>query len=316
MRNNRFLRICKETLRPTYRTAIWLLKLMLPIMLAVSILSYMGVIEKISDFFTPIFQVIGLSGEASIVFITSMLVNVYSAIGVMAGLTLDTRELVILVTMCLISHNMIIEGKVQQKAGANPIIMTILRLSMSFISAIVLNFIMPEKMGGNLVLGSVGVRPNSLGDVFFQWFNTAYPLVIKVIVVIYFLNLLQAVLKEYKLMSLLQKPLYPLMNLLGLPKSTTLAWIIANTLGLTYGGLAISEEVNRGVITHQESLYLNSSIAITHSLLEHTMLFVAIGIPAMWLIIPRLSLSIVAVWGQHLFTYLRVHKNRKIENKI
>ena len=46
---------------------------------------------------------------------------------------------------------------------------------------------------------------------------------------------------------------------------------------------------------------LNRSIAICHSLLEDTLLFVAIGAWALWITMPRLVLAAAAVWGYRLW---------------
>ncbi|MEG1553502.1 MAG: nucleoside recognition protein [Rikenellaceae bacterium] len=301
----RFVAVARDAVRPTIKLVLWLLKLMLPIMLAVSLLSYYGVMEYVSSLFSPFFEFIGLGGDASIVFMTSICLNIYSAIGVIAGLSLDIREVTILATMCLISHNMIIETKIQQKAGANGFVMVLLRISMSLFAAWCLNLVLPDKINSALVIEQAASAPQSLLEVVSQWFFVSLPLVIKLVCIIYSLHLLQGILIEYKLMPLLTKPLAPLMKIMGLPESTTLTWLIANTLGLAYGGVAIVNEVDKGLITKQESKYLNTSIAITHSLIEDTLLFVALGVMLWWTILPRFILSITAVWGQKLYMKIK-----------
>ena len=296
-----FARLLKSAAAPTKRTAIWLLKWMLPITLGVSVLDHYGVIAAISGFLSPVFGYFGLSGEASIVFITSIFSNIYAAIGVMAGLTLDIRQVTILATMCLISHNLIIETKVQQKAGAKVWFIVPLRIGMSVIVAFALDRLLPAHMDGRLVLEHVENGASGLADVLLQWVVTTLPLIVKVVVIIYALNLLQAVLREFDLNRKLEKPIAPLMKFMGMSPSVSLLWLIANTLGLAYGGLAINDELSRGYIAKKESSLLNTSIAITHSLLEDTFLFVVIGVPLLWAVLPRFVLSVVAVWGQRLY---------------
>lgn len=307
MTQPKFVDVARGAVRPTIKLVLWLLKLMLPIMLAVSILNYYGIMGYVSSIFAPLFELLGLSGDASIVFITSIFLNIYSAVGVIAGLSLDIREVTILATMCLISHNMIIETKIQQKAGANGYSMVALRILMSLFAGWCLNWVLPGRIDSELILEQAAMAPQSLGEVFSQWFWVSLPLVGKLLIIIYSLHLLQGILVEYKLMPLLTRPLAPLMKLMGLPKSTTLTWLIANTLGLAYGGVAIVNEVDKGLITNQESKLLNTSIALTHSLIEDTLLFVALGVMVWWTILPRFILSIAAVWTQRL--YIKI-KNR------
>jgi len=45
-------------------------------------------------------------------------------------------------------------------------------------------------------------------------------------------------------------------------------------------------------------------LAISHSLLEDTMVFVAIGVPVFWITIPRIFLAIVVVWMIRFILYL------------
>jgi hypothetical protein len=78
-------------------------------------------------------------------------------------------------------------------------------------------------------------------------------------------------------------------------------WIAANLLGLAYGSAVMIEEVESGRITKQDADLLNYHIAVSHSNLEDLLLFAAISVSAWWLLLPRLGIAIVAVWGRRLF---------------
>ena len=107
----------KSAVRPAFKTIIWILKLMLPITLLVAGLNYIGAIGWLSVQLAPLFRFIGLSGEAVIVFLTAILLNIYAAIAVIATLGFDFRAVTILAVMCLIAHNLIIETAIQKKRG-------------------------------------------------------------------------------------------------------------------------------------------------------------------------------------------------------
>jgi spore maturation protein SpmB len=97
-----------------------------------------------------------------------------------------------------------------------------------------------------------------------------------------------------------QKPL----DILGLPHSSGPAWIVANTLGLAYGSAVLKEEAESGRLNAADGDLLNHHLGVSHSLLEDTALFAALGAPALWLILPRVTLAFAVVW------------ERKIERKI
>ncbi len=92
-----------------------------------------------------------------------------------------------------------------------------------------------------------------------------------------------------------------MLKAMGLPPSTSFLWIVANSLGLAYGSAVMLEEVNQGRITKKDADLLNYHIAISHSNLEDLLLFAAIGVSILWMLIPRLIIAIVVVWGRRFF---------------
>ncbi len=278
-------------------------------MLAVSLLDYYGVIEFISRYTAPLFNLIGLDGKAAFVFITSSLANIYSAIGVMALFDFTLREATIMASICLICHNLIIEGIIQSRSGVTFWGITLLRIASGLFCGYVLNLIIPESLNGTLYLEVIAAKSDTLLGVIESWATTTLYLSVKVILIIFGLNVLQNLLRAYKLIALLTRVLSPVITALGLPRSTTFLWIVANTLGLAYGGAVIVDEISKGEITHDEAGLLNISIAQTHSLVEDTTLFALIGVSLWWLILPRLTLSIITVWCERGLRKLRpTHK--------
>jgi hypothetical protein len=106
----------------------------------------------------------------------------------------------------------------------------------------------------------------------------------------------QKILDEFGIMEVLSKAFKPLMKPMGLPDRTSFQWIIANTVGLAYGSAIMIEQVDSGNLPIEDANLLNHHIAISHSLLEDTLLFVAIGVSAPWIIFPRIALAMVSVW--------------------
>lgn len=289
---------------PSLKSALWLLRLMVPIMLLVSLLDFYGVIGFLSQYTTPLFNLIGLDGQAAFVYITSCLASIYSAIGVMALFGFDLREVTIMASMCLIAHNLIIEGAIQSRTGVTFWGITLLRILSSLVCGYLLNLIIPLELGGTLHLDVVTQKAGTFTEMITQWVTTSFNLTLKVIVIIYLLNVLQNILRAFNLIDWLTRILRPVIAILGLPRSTSFLWMVANTLGLAYGGAVIVEEVSKGEIKREEARLLNISIAQTHSLVEDTTLFVALGLGAGWLMIPRLILSIITVWGVKGYIWL------------
>ena len=309
MKRSLLSRLCesaKSALRPAFKTIVWILKLMLPITLLVAGLNYVGGIEWLSVQLAPLFRFLGLSGEAVIVFLTGVLLNIYAAIAVIATLGFDFRSVTILAVMCLIAHNLIIETAIQKKTGASAAYMVVLRLAAALFAGAMLNLILPQSLDGKLILDHItpDTDPGSWSEVVWGWAKSMGRLVLQMSLFILGLNVLQNILREFGIIDWLTYPLRPVMKMFGLPTSTSFLWIVANCVGLAYGGMLMVTEIEKGEISRRDARLFNSHIAISHSLLEDTLLFAAIGVGAFWLFVPRLVLAMAAVWGQRLFAQI------------
>jgi spore maturation protein SpmB len=299
----RLLFAVRGALRPAFRTTVWILKIMLPVTLGVSCLNYVGAIEWIAAGLAPLFRYIGLSGEAVIVFLSAVLVNIYSAIAVIATLGFDFRSMTILAVMCLIAHNLIMETAIQKKTGASAAAMVVLRIGTALAAGFLLNRILPEAMDGRLILDGItpDAAPDSWWGVFTGWGASQARLSLRMALFIFGLNVLQNILREFGVIGLLTWPLRPVMAVFGLPRAVSFLWIVANCVGLGYGGALMIAEIGKGEIRRADARLLNTHIAISHSLLEDTLLFAAIGVGVFWIIVPRMLLAVIAVWVQRAF---------------
>jgi hypothetical protein len=300
---NRLANCVKTALPQGTRTALWLLKITIPVSFAVFLLDYSGLLDIIAGRVSPLFKLIGLSGEASIVIITSIFTNIYSAIIVMTTLGTGFREGTILAVMCLISHALIVETAIQRKTGSNPWRMVFTRLSASLLAAVLLNKFLPGEMAENhvmMVRKSVEFMPAIQ-----EWFKAIAITTLKIVVLVNLLLILQKILNEFGLIKWILKPFVPLLRIMGLPANTGFLWMVAYTLGLSYGGAIMINQSNEGHLGKDEADLLNHHIAVSHSQLEDTLLFASMGYNIWILIFPRILIAIVYVWMRKLELYLR-----------
>jgi hypothetical protein len=288
-----------EALPKARKTIWWLLKIILPTSLAVSLLQYFGVISWLSVWLTPVFSFIGLPGESSIVFISSLFLPLYAPIAIIATLPLSMREITILALMCLISHNMIVESAIQKKTGSSYLTMFLVRIFSSFTAAFLLNLMLPDKVGGNHVITEALVHAD-MWAMLWHWVKSAGSLTVKIVLIITALMMLQNILKEFKILDFLSKTFAPLMGIFGLSRNSSFLWFVGQILGLTYGSAVMIDQVEQKEISRKDANLLNYHIAINHSLLEDTLLFVAIGVPVLWITFPRIFLAMAVVWGVKL----------------
>lgn len=287
---------------PAFKTIRFLLSVMIPVSLAVVLLEQSGIMYRLSIWLTPLMKFLGLPGEASLVFLSSMLLNLYSAIAVINQLHLDPRHIIILSTMCLIAHNLIVESAVMKKTGSAVSKMLSLRIFNALIAGFFLNLILPQGSEAEAlstvspVAPTLGFDLSLLPTALKIWAFDTLKLFIKISLIITALMTAQKILEAFGLMKLLGKIMSPFMRLMGLPSSTGFLWIISNIVGLAYGAAILIEQVDSGNISPQDSDLFNHHAAISHSLLEDSLLFMALGVPFALAVLPRFTLALLVVW--------------------
>ena len=300
---NRLADCVKSSLPQGMKTAIWLLKLTIPVSFAVFLLHVFGILEVIAGWVAPLFKLIGLSGQASIVLITSFFTNIYSVIAVMTTIGIGYREGTILAVMCLISHALIVETAIQKRTGSKPWRMILTRVSASFIAAWGLNLVLPAD---EVAVTESRIRIlNDFVPALLSWLQDMAITSVKILILVNLLLILQKILNEFGLIKWILMPFLPILRILGLPANTGFLWMVAYTLGLSYGGAIMISQSEEGKLSLEDADLLNHHIAVSHSQLEDTLLFVAMGYPLLILVIPRILLAIVYVWIRRFERWIR-----------
>lgn len=276
------------------KTAWWLIKITVPVSFGVMLLDYFGILVLMAQYTGPVFRQVGLPGVSAIVLVTSIFTNIYSVVAVLSLLQLPMREGIILASMCLVSHGFLIETAVMKRTGSSAIRMLLLRLAGSFIIGWMLNLIMPGSI--STASQSIIQQYHEFGVVFIHWLSSISQTTLKILILVNILLVFQRVLDEFGWISAIEKPLSPFMKIMGLPRSTTLSWVVANLIGLAYGSAIMIDESEKGKMNREDADLLNHHVSLSHSQLEDPLLFLTLGYAIHWLIWPRIILAIAAVW--------------------
>ena len=294
----------RKVLPSTLKTALWMIKVTVGVSFAIMLLGYFGFIDWLSAVLSPLFVHFGLPGEAALAYVSGYFVNMYSAVTAAVALDLDARAVTILGVMVLCSHNMIVETAVQKKTGSPALLMVLVRTLSGIILAYVLNLLLPETVSEAAVMDAVAGRPE-FRDAVLDWLMDVCVLVPKMLIIIFALNILQALLAEFGIIRLISRMLRPVMRVFGLSARCSVLWIIANTLGLAYGAAAMIEEAGNDKLRKEDINGLNLHIGISHSNLEDLFLLASIG--AVWwvLLLARWAMAAILVWGYRLEAYIK-----------
>lgn len=289
-------KILYPALRKSGPTTLWLLKIILPISLLVRFLDYFGVIALMADYLDPMFNYMGLPGSTAIVFVTSIFLPLYAPLAIITSMSITLRELTILALMCQIAHNLPVESAVQARTGTTFWGMTLLRITASIVTGVLLNLILPADMGMPLFTQTGLEVMNSIPDVLMAWLRSSISISLLITAIVFSLNLLYRLLEAYHIIPKLSNGVKPLLKIFGLPPSTSFLWLIGCIVGLAYGGALMMDQMKEGKVTRTEADLLNHHLAVSHSVLEDNLLFVALGVSLWWILGTRLVLAMVVVW--------------------
>ena len=293
------LKIVKDSFKPTVKTTLWLLKIMIPISFAVCLAQYFGLIEWCAGWLNPLFCHIGLPGASSIAFLTGATSTTYAALAVMMSMELTLRQATIIAIMVLICHALPLECTVNKKVGSKPFRMGFLRICGALLAAVYLNLVLPELSDPFSAL-PLSSAEASLIEVLRGWLISSIKLIIMIFAIIYALMFIQRFMEKFGLMQKLTRPLEPLMQFFGLPRNAAYLWLVGNVLGISYGSAVMLQLEEEGRITRQEADEVNYHLIMNHSMLEDTLVFATAGVSALWILSTRLLFAFILVWGRKL----------------
>ena len=290
-------KIIFPSLKKSLRTTIWLLKIILPISLLVRFLDYFGALAFIAQFLDPVFVHLGLPGSTAIIFITSIFLPLYAPLAIIMSMTVTLRELTILALMCQIAHNLPVESAIQSKTGTPFWSMFSLRVVVSILVGMLLNLILPAEMGMPIFAKVTAEAMTSVGAVLMAWLKSSAQMSLLIFAIITVLNIIYNLLEHYNLITKLSKAIEPVLRFFGLPANTGFLWLIGYIVGLAYGGAMMIDQMSDGKVTKPDAELLNYHLAVSHSVIEDNLLFVALGVSIWWILGVRLAVAWLVVWA-------------------
>jgi hypothetical protein len=224
------------------------------------------------------------------------------------SMAVTLRELTILALMCQIAHSLPVESAIQSKTGTSFWSMFALRIVVSILVGILLNLILPADMGMPVFVKVDAEAMTSVVDVLVLWLKGSVQMALLIFAIITVLNVIYKVLEQHNLITKLSKTIEPVLRFFGLPASTGFLWLIGYIVGLAYGGALMIDQMNEGKVSRSDTSLLNYHLAISHSVIEDNLLFVALGVSVWWILSVRLAAAWLVVWIRRI--YLKM--NRKV----
>ncbi|WP_202079204.1 nucleoside recognition domain-containing protein [Caldalkalibacillus salinus] len=275
----------------------WVLgKVIFPVTLIVTLLSFTPVIDWIVVLFEPLMRLIGLPGEAAIPFVLANFLNLYAGIGAVLSLSLDVKEVFILAVMMSLSHNLFIETAVAVKVGIKAWVAVTVRLGLAFLSAFLIHLF----WSGGQTPAQYGMIPNTSTENIEGWLamtlhalNTAVIGILQLAMIVIPLMIFIQWMKDRDFLKLFTRWMRPATKVLGLSPNTSTTLGAGLLFGLAYGAGVIIQAVKEDNMSQRDVYLLFIFLVACHAVVEDTLIFLPLGIPLWPLLLTRLVLAIL-----------------------
>jgi hypothetical protein len=286
-------------LRDALDTYWTLVKVMVPVIVVVRLLQQVGAVEVLGNALGPVMRLVGLPGSMGLVWATAMLINMYAGIVVFTSLgpaaSLTVAQVTVLASLILVAHGLPVELRIAQRAGPRLRVIAPLRV----LAALLLASILYRTYAALGVLQQPCnplIRPSPPEPSWSTWALSQARTLGMIFVIILALLTLLTVLKRLRIIDLLLTPLMPVLRALGMSADAAPVTVIGMTLGLTYGGGLIIRESRSGQLSSRDVFFSVALLSLCHSLIEDTLLMVAIGAHWSGVLVGRLLFSLAVVF--------------------
>jgi len=294
-------------LRKGWQGFFWMMKIILPVSLFTTLLAWSGWIGMLDFLVEPLMNLFNLPAMAALPLLIGMLTGIYGGIAAMVILPFDQGQMTLMAIFLLMAHNLIQEGIIQGQSGIHPLKITLFRLVTASLTIMLVGPWLAGPSVAGVTPALVLPVPPPFVAMIGHWLETTFWLTLKIFFIIMAILMLLEMAKILGWIVPIVRLFSPLLRLMGLDRKVGLLWMTAIVFGLAYGGAVIVEEAKANHISREELEMLHLSISINHSMVEDPLLFIALGLSALWLYLPRIVMAIVTV---HLIRLWYRYKGR------
>jgi len=279
-------------------------KVMVPVMVVVEIADHFGLVTLVGHAISPAMALLHLPPEAGIVWATTILTGIYGGIAALAALApaleISSAQMSALCAMMLFSHAIPVEQAIVRRAGASFGLTALLRLgTAAFYGALVswicgLTNTLAQPMSLGWMTGSAMAADTGPTGILGWILSTVYSLALVYAIIVVLAALLD-LLERLGITRRITAAMMPLLRLSGLNAQVAPVTTVGVLLGLTYGGALIIEESKRQNFSARTRFLALSWLSLSHSLIEDTLLVMALGANIWVVLVGRVALTLLIV---------------------
>ncbi|WP_245153612.1 nucleoside recognition domain-containing protein [Allopusillimonas ginsengisoli] len=279
-------------------------KLMVPVMLVVHLADQFGLVALAGQWIAPAMSLLNLPPEAGIIWATTVFTGIFGGIATLAtlapSLDMTSAQLSALCAMMLFSHAIPVEQAIVRKAGASFWATAALRLGTAVFYGGMVSWasqwtgVLDSRISFEWMTTSAfaaGAAPSGI----VAWMaSTAYSMFLVFVIITILAAALDA-LERLGVTRRITAAMMPLLKFSGLNAQVAPVTTVGVLLGLTYGGALIIEEAKKQNFSARTRFLALSWLSLSHSLIEDTLLVLALGANIWVVLVGRVILTLLIV---------------------
>jgi hypothetical protein len=292
-----FITVALGKTRDTLAVYWLLVRIIVPITIGTEILVRLGVIEAIAPAFGPVMALVGLPPELGLAWLSGLLVGIWGGIALLFVLVpveaLTIAEVTIFSALLLFAHALPIEQKIIAKAGPRFAVTSLLRLAGGVIYALILHHLF-QATGwlSDPVNPAFIPAAQSVTWPAFLWQLAV--LMVTMLAILLALSWALEVLKATGILAALMRALAPVLRLAGIKGEAGHLTAVGLFLGISYGGGLLIREARSGDVSPRQVFLSCVFMGFAHSVIEDTLIAVAIGADMISVLVGRVIFAIIA----------------------